>query len=338
MVYKVRTKSEGTMRKGEREAAVAEVVGTTVAPHDALIERAKLFAQGARSTATQKAYKSDWCHYVRWCETKNFEPLAASPFTLGLYLTAHADNMAPATLARRVSAVAIVHRLAGLHLDTRHPAIRDVLSGIRRMRGTAPRRAAPTTTALVRRMVGVCAGNTMRGLRDRVLILVGFSGAFRRSELCAIERDDLTFNDQGVRIRLKRSKRDQEGAGEFVGIMRIAGSTTCPVAALEAWLTAAAITSGPMLRGVDRHGRVADTALSDRTVARVVQRLVAALGLNPADYAGHSLRAGFATSAAAHGVEERRIAKQTRHKSNAVRTYIRDGELFVKNPSIEVGL
>ena len=327
--------SEG--QDGGTMAVVLPAAGSVVL-HEGLIEQARTFAAGARASATQRAYRSDWAHYARWCEAQGLEPLAASPTTLGLYLTAHAYSLAPATLSRRVSAVAVAHRFAGLHLDTRHPAVRDVLTGIRRARGTAVRRAAPATTDLVRRMVAACDDRTLLGLRDRALILLGFAGAFRRSEVAGLVHDDLAFSDQGVRVRLRRSKSDQEGAGEVVGILRVPGSPTCPVAAVEAWIAAAGITTGAVLRGVDRHGRVAAKQLSDRTVARVVQRLAAAIGIDAAAYSGHSLRAGFATSAAACGVEERRIARQTRHKSAVVRTYIRDGEVFLRNPSAEVGL
>jgi integrase len=223
-------------------------------------------------------------------------------------------------------------------LDTRHPGVRDVLSGIRRERGIAPRRAAPATTDVIRRMAAACDVRTAIGLRDRALLLLGFAGAFRRSELVGIEVRHLAISGEGVRITLPRSKGDQEGAGEIVGVVRMTGSPTCPVVALEEWMTEARIDGGPVFRSVDRHGRIATTALHDRAVARIVQKLASAMGLDAAVYSGHSLRAGFATSAAMNGVEERRIARQTRHRSSVVRTYIRDGEVFIGNASREVGL
>jgi integrase len=300
--------------------------------------RAEHYARASRAYATRRAYRSDWVHYEAWCRTNSLAALAATPQVVGAYLAAHAAALAPATLGRRLSSIAVAHRLAGHQLDTRHPALRDVMAGIRRERGTAPRRAAPATTDIIRRMASACDVRTLIGLRDRALVLVGFAGAFRRSELVSLDRYYLAFGSEGVRITLRRSKGDQEGAGEVVGVARIEGSFTCPVAALEAWLAIAHIDEGPAFRSVDRHGRVAATALDDRAVARVVQKLAAAVGLDPSVYSGHSLRAGFATSAAAHGIEERRIAKQTRHKSDVVRTYIRDGEVFVRNASSEVGL
>jgi site-specific recombinase XerD len=300
--------------------------------------RAEDYARASRASATRRAYRSDWAHFEAWCRTNGLAALPAPPQTVGAYLAAHADALAPTTLSRRLSSIAVAHRLAGFQLDTRHPAVRDVMAGIRRERGTAPRRAAPATTDIIRRTAAACDVRTPIGLRDRALLLIGFAGAFRRSELVSLDQRDLAFGPEGVRITLRRSKADQEGAGEVVGVARIDGSPTCPVAALEAWLTAASVPEGPAFRSVDRHGRVAATALDDRAVARVVQKLAAAVGLNSSAYSGHSLRAGFATSAAMHGIEERRIAKQTRHKSAVVRTYIRDGEVFVRNASCEVGL
>ncbi|MBL6454524.1 site-specific integrase [Belnapia sp. T6] len=300
--------------------------------------RAEDYARASRATATRRAYRSDWVHFEAWCRTDGLASLPATPQIVGAYLAAHAAALAPTTLSRRMSSIAVAHRLAGHQLDTRHPTVRDVMAGIRRERGTAPFRAAPATTDIIRRMTAACDVETLIGLRDRALLLVGFAGAFRRSELVGLDRRDLAFGPEGVRITLHRSKEDQEGAGEVVGVARVDGSPTCPVAALEAWLIAGSVPEGAVFRSVDRHGRVAPTALDDRAVARVVQKLAAAVGLNPTIYSGHSLRAGFATSAAAHGIEERRIAKQTRHKSVVVRTYIRDGEVFVHNASSEVGL
>jgi integrase len=300
--------------------------------------QAENYARASRALATRRAYRSDWAHFEAWCRKANVAALPASPTVVGVYLAAHADNLAPATLGRRVSSIAVAHRLAGHQLDTRHPAVRDVLSGIRRTRGIAPRRAAPATTDVIRRMAAACDVRTVIGLRDRALLLVGFAGAFRRSELVGIEVRHLAISGEGVRITLPRSKGDQEGQGEIVGVARISGSATCPVAALEAWLTVAKIDDGPVFRSVDRHGRIAPTALHDRAVGRIVQKLASTIGLDAEAYSGHSLRAGFATSAAMNGVEERRIARQTRHRSSVVRTYIRDAEVFIGNASREVGL
>ncbi len=321
--------------------ATSAVAGTAAALSPvvaAALDRAGDYARASRAKATLRAYRTDWVAFEGWCRAHNLHPLPAAPAVVGAYLAAHATTLAPATLTRRVSSISVAHRMAGQYLDARHPAVRDVMAGIRRERGTAQRHAAAATTDVVRRMAAACDAGTTIGLRDRALTLVGFGAALRRSELVGLDRRDLTFTGEGVRITLRRSKGDQEGAGEVVGVVRAPGSPTCPVAALEAWLSAAGINDGPVFRAVNRHGRVAASAVDDRAVARIVQKLAARVGLDASLYSGHSLRAGLATSAAMNGVEERRIAKQTRHRSAVVRRYIRDGEVFVRNISGEVGL
>jgi integrase len=176
-------------------------------------------------------------------------------------------------------------------------------------------------------------------LRDRALLLLGFAGAFRRSELVSLDVEDLEFSRAGLVVRLRRSKTDQEGQGRRIGVPRGQRAETCPLMALQAFLKAASIESGPLFRGVNRHGQLLQGRLSDRAVALVVKRRVEAVGLDPERFAGHSLRAGLATSAAAAGASERAIAKQTGHKSMAVlRRYIRDGDLFRDNAAAAVDL
>jgi integrase len=260
----------------------------------------------------------------------------ARPETVGLYLSAMAATLQVSTLERRLAAIAVAHRLAGHQLDTRHPAIRDVLRGIRHAHGSARRQAAAATVDLVKAMVASC-DDALLGRRDQALLLLGFAGAFRRSELVALQVEDVVEEESGLRLTIRRSKGDQAGAGQVVGISRT-GSATCPVAALAAWREAAAIAAGPLFRSVDRHGRIGDS-LSDKAVALVVKRRAELAGLDPALFSGHSLRAGLATSAAAHGLEERDIQRQTRHRSLTVlRRYIRDGDLFRANVSGRVGL
>jgi integrase len=176
------------------------------------------------------------------------------------------------------------------------------------------------------------------GVRDRALLLVGFAGAFRRSELVSLDRPDLEFTKDGLTVMLRRSKSDQEGQGRKVGIPYGSNPETCPVRALQAWLEAAAITDGPVFRGVTRHGKV-QGRLSGYAVALIVKRYAAVGGLDPSRYAGHSLRAGLATAAAIGGASERSIMNQTGHKSiTMVRRYIRDGNLFRENAAAKTGL
>lgn len=222
------------------------------------------------------------------------------------------------------------------YLDTRHPAVRDVMRGIRRAHGVAPRRAQAATTAIVRALVGTC-GNNLMGVRDRALLLVGFASALRRSELVGLDLRDVEFTTEGVRLGVQRSKTDQDGEGATVGVLATE-TGTCPVRALRTWLGAAEISYGRVFRSLDRHGKLRN-CMTGEAVGMVVQRRAALAGLDPAGFSAHSLRAGLATSAAAAGVAEADIARQTRHRSVAVlRGYVRHGSVFLRNASGAVGL
>jgi integrase len=302
----------------------------------AAADRAAGLAEGARAEATRRAYRSDWTHFEGWCLAQGLMPLPAIPTTVGLYLAAHADALSVATLTRRLSSIATAHRLAGYSLDTKHVAIRDVMRGLRREKGTAQRHAEALTVPLIRRVIDTC-GSRLIDIRDKALLLVGFAAALRRSELVVLTFDDVAVVPEGLRITIRRSKADQEGAGAVLAVGRT-GTTTCPVTAFQAWVSAAGIETGRVFRCLNRHGHLGPK-LSTNAVAEIVQRRAALAGLDPQSFAGHSMRAGFATAAAMAGVEERTIMKQTRHRSAAtVRRYIRDGELWQRNLSAEVGL
>ena len=179
----------------------------------------------------------------------------------------------------------------------------------------------------------------LAGARDRALLLVGFAGAMRRSELVALNFSDLQLTDEGFVIHVRRSKTDQTGKGRKIGIPFGQHAGTCPVRALLAWLEHSGIDRGAIFRKVNRHGQLEGVRLSDRSVAEVVKRACKAAGLKPSKFSGHSLRAGLATSAAMAGVEERSIQDQTGHKSlKVLRTYIREGSLFRNNAARKVGL
>lgn len=319
-------------------ALVTAVTGTVTTPVDlaAAADRAAGLAEGARAEATRRAYRSDWVHFEGWCRAQGLIPLPALPNMIGLYLAAHADLLSVATLTRRLSSIATAHRLASHALDTKHPAIRDVMRGLRREKGTAQRHAEALTVPLMRRVLDTC-GDRLIDLRDRALLLVGFAAALRRSELVALTLDDVAVVPEGLRITIRRSKADQEGAGAVLAVGRT-GTATCPVAAFLAWVAAAGIETGRVFRAINRHGHLGEK-LSTNAVAEIVQRRAALAGLDGGAFAGHSMRAGFATAAAMNGLEERIVMRQTRHQSvTTVRRYIRDGELFQRNLSAEIGL
>ena len=208
--------------------------------------------------------------------------------------------------------------------------MRATMRGIRRTLGTAPAKKAPATADRIRAMLPP-SGGQLSWLRDRALLLLGFVGALRRSELVALDCNDVEEVAEGLRIKIRRSKSDQEGQGAVVAIPR--GTLACPVAALAAWLDAASITSGPLFRPVARSGRLREGRLTDRSVAKIIKRHAAHAGLDPAHYSGHSLRSGFLTSAAARGASLFRMADQSRHKSlEVLRGYVRTADLFKDHP------
>jgi integrase len=216
--------------------------------------------------------------------------------------------------------------------------VHNVMKGIRRTLGTGVVQKAPTRTGDILMMIDA-ADSGLIGARDRAIVLLGFAGAFRRSELVGLDVPDLDFNRDGLTITLRRSKTDQEGQGRKIGIPYGANPESCPVRVIQSWLEQAAITEGPLFRSVNRHGKLQRVRLGAGDVASVVKKLAQRAGLDPRRYAGHSLRAGHATSAAASGASERSIMNQTGHRSvQMVRRYIREGSLFRENSAGKLGL
>lgn len=304
-----------------------------------LVRQARDYAARARAANTKRAYQNDWHDFTSWCAEQGLQPLPAAPQTIALYLTARAETHRVSSLQRRLSAISQAHQAAGFPpISTRQEPLHSVWMGIKRDKGTAQRGKAPVVTEELRAMVATLP-DSLLGIRDRALLLLGFAGAFRRSELVSLDVDDVNMTRDGVIVTLRRSKTDQEGQGQKIGIPYGSNPATCPVRALQAWLEASGITEGPLFRAIDRHGNLQPGRLSDKAVALVVKRWAAAAGLDPTKYAGHSLRAGLATAAAAAGVNERVIMNQTRHRSvMMVRRYIRDGSLFRENAAAMVGL
>jgi integrase len=315
------------------------------------------YAERARAANTRRAYAADWAHFAAWCAKYNASPLPADPRLVARYLSAHAgpgpEQLKVSTLRRRLSAVQHVHRAAGLDFDLRQRDLRDVWQGIRRTHGTQPAAKAPTVTEELRALLEPLGQERLLDLRDRALLLLGFAGCYRRSELVSLDVAHVARHRDGLVITTPRSKTDQEGAGVAKGIPFGVHGETCPVTALTRWLEAAGIREGPLFREVTRHEHVKDRRLSDRAVALAVKRAVgnarhAALArgqwglaeaLDPRRYAGHSLRAGFITSAAAAGVPTHDIMRQSDHKrEETLRRYIRHATVFRQNAAARVGL
>ena len=302
-----------------------------------IADQAKDYADQAKAPNTKRAYRADWQDFTAWCRDQRLDPLPAAPETVALYLTQLSDHRKVSTLQRRMAAISQAHQFAGHPSPTKESLVRTVMSGIRRAKGTAQERKAPTMTDDIRAMVEALPDN-LTGIRDRALLLVGFAGAFRRSELVGLDVTDLQFTSQGLVITLRRSKTDQEGEGRTIGIPHGTNSL-CPVKALQEWLTVSGIAEGAIFRPINRHGQIRSRRMTAQVVSLVVKKYAEATGLNPTQYAGHSLRAGLATSAAASGTPERVIQRQTGHRSLTIlRRYIRDGDLFRENAAADVGL
>jgi site-specific recombinase XerD len=300
--------------------------GREIALPAAELERAKDFARAEKSAATRRAYRSDFDLFRAWCETRMVSHLPASPESVAAFLAAEAARgIKPSSIGRRVAAIRYAHKLAGCDtLPTDSEGVRATVRGIRRSVGTAKVRKAPLMAETVRAMAEATP-DTLRGRRDRAILLLGFAGAFRRSELVALNVSDLEETEDGFRITIRKSKTDQEGQGQTIGIMR--GSAACPVRAVKAWLQAAGITDGAIFRPVA--GEVSAERLAPRGVAKIVKSYARRLGLNVSDFSAHSLRSGFLTSAARRGASVFKMRDVSRHKSmDVLQGYVRDAELF----------
>jgi integrase len=303
-------------------------------------ERVQDYAGRSKSAATIRAYAAGWRDFLSFCSGRGLQALPASDETVAAYLAELADRGAKAaTIARRLVVISQAHKAADLPSPTGSSLVRRVHAGIRRTLGTVQQGKAPAVVDDLKRMLEQLPG-TRVGLRDRALLLLGFAGAFRRAELVGLDVADVEFAHAGLIVTLRKSKTDQEGKSRRLGIPFGSSEATCPVRSVQAWLETARITEGPVFRSLDRFQRVQPQRLSDKAVALIVKRRAKAAGLDPARYAGHSLRAGLATSAAAAaGASERVIMSQTGHRSaDMVRRYIREGSLFHSNPAAMVGL
>lgn len=283
------------------------------------------YVEASLSENTRRAYSNDLQHFLNWGGR-----IPSSPERVASYLAEHADKLSYGTLNRRVVAINRAHRAKKLSSPTQSDMVKATLHGIRRTKGRAQRRVRPTLLPQIQAMVKEARG--MKGLRDKALLLIGFSGAFRRSELVSIQVEDVQFVTEGIVIHIRRSKTDQAGQGRDIAIPTMRGRC-CPVKSLRDWLVLSEISGGALFRGVNRHGQVMDQGLSAQSVALIVKERIAAIGLDAKQFSGHSLRAGLVTSAAINGVSSWKICQQTGHKSDAVmQRYIRDSNLFTSNP------
>ena len=285
------------------------------------------FARAEKSPATRRAYRSDFESFRKCCAVRKLNALPATPFTLATFIATEAKRgIKPSTLERRSSGIGYAHVLAGHEPPGQHEAVKATMRGIRRAIGSAPTRKEPITAERIRAMVKL-APQSLIGLRDRALLLLGFAGAFRRSELVGLDVANLNWTKAGLLVQIRHSKTDQEQHGQIIAIAP--GKTACPVKALKTWLASAKITIGPIFRSISKGGRISGRRLSDRSVADIVKSYAEIIGIDPSSVSAHSLRAGFLTSAAQRGASVFKLMDVSRHKSvDTLSAYVRDIELF----------
>ena len=299
------------------------------------------FLQASKAKNTRRAYSADWQHFSRWCEGRGLIALPASPETIALYLVDLAgQGRKPATLRRKLTALGRAHEAQGFSSPTamRHALVSETLKGIQRTVGIAQTGKEAVLTRDLRQILSQLP-ETLQGCRDRTLLLLGFAGGLRRSELCALTIDAIAQTEEGLVLTLRYSKTDQEGAGAVIGIPYGSTPESCPVRTYRSWLERSRITEGAVFRGIDRFGVLQSKRLHPASVARILKRAVKRAGFAAEKFAGHSLRAGFVTQAYLNDASEFDIMRQTRHKSLAtMRRYIRDHTLFRKNAASKLGL
>lgn len=282
------------------------------------------YIHAALADNTRKGYQSDLEHFLNWGGS-----IPSTPEVISNYLAAHAELLSAATLNRRIVAINRAHTANGMASPTKSDLVKTTLKGIKRTFGTKQRQVSPVLKNDLIKMVEGLEG--VKGCRDRALLLIGFAGAFRRSELVGLQYEDVEFVEHGLILQLTRSKTDQEGIGRKIAIPFARGSV-CAVIALKDWLQVANIDSGPLFRPVTRHNHIECTSLSTQAVADIIKMHVTAIGLDASRFSGHSLRSGLVTSAAQAGVTAWKIKQQTGHRSDAMLArYIRDANIFVDN-------
>ena len=302
----------------------------------ALQEETLLNLQSSKATNTVRAYKSDFKDFGLFCAQNGFKALPSEPKIVSLYLTylSTKDNKM-STLKRRLVSIGVIHKLKGHYLDTKHPSIIENIMGIKRRKGSIQKGKKPILINDLKLIIDVIdqeKNEDIKKLRDRSIILIGFSGGFRRNEIVALDYEDLNFVSEGLKIDIKRSKTDQFGEGSKKALPYFDNSQYCPVLSIQKWIQISRIKSGPLFRRFTKGSNLSENRLTDQTVALLIKEYLNLAGIDSKNYSGHSLRSGFATTAAEAGAEERTIMAMTGHKSTEmVRRYIKDANLFKNN-------
>ena len=292
--------------------------------------------QNSKASNTIRAYKSDFKDFGLFCTKNGFKSLPSEPKIVSLYLTYLSSNeVKMSTLKRRLVSIGVIHKLKGYYLDTKHPTIVENIMGIKRRKGSIQRGKKPLLISSLKQIINVIdkqKKDELKKYRDRSIILIGFSGGFRRNEIVSLNYEDLDFVHEGLKISLKRSKTDQFGEGLIKGLPYFNNSNYCPVVSIKKWIEMSKISSGPLFRRFTKGSKMLDHRLSDQSVALIIKKYLELAGVESNNYSGHSLRSGFATAAAESGADERNIMAMTGHKSTEmVRRYIKETNIFKNN-------
>ena len=303
----------------------------------ALKEETLLNLQSSKANNTVRAYKSDFKDFGLFCAKNGFKSLPSEPRIVSLYLTyLSTKDSKISTLKRRVVSIGVIHRLKGYYLDMKHPSIIENIMGIKRRKGSIQKGKKPILINNLKQLINVIDEKNkedIKKLRDRSIILIGFSGGFRRNEIVSLDYEDLDFVEEGLKIQIRRSKTDQFGEGSVKALPYFDSSKYCPVISLKNWIEISKISTGPLFRRFVKGSKLSKNRLTDQTVALLIKQYLQLAGIDSKNYSGHSLRSGFATSAAESGAEERSIMDMTGHKSTEmVRRYIKEANLFKNNP------
>jgi len=302
----------------------------------ALQEETLINLQNSKANNTIRAYKSDFNDFSLFCAQNGFKSLPSQPNIVSLYLTHLSTKDAKmSTLKRRLVSIGVLHKLKGHYLDTKHPSIIENIMGIKRRKGSVQKGKKPILINSLKSIIDVIdqqKKEQIKILRDRSIILIGFSGGFRRNEIVSLDYDDLDFVQEGLKISLRRSKTDQFGEGSLKALPYVNNIKYCPVLSLQKWLEISKISTGPLFRRFTKGSNLSENRLTDQTVTLLIKEYLKLAGIDNKNYSGHSLRSGFATTAAESGAEERSIMAMTGHKSTEmVRRYIKEANLFKNN-------
>lgn len=301
---------------------------------------ARKYIAASKAPNTIKAYRSDWKYFVAWCEKRKVNPMPAAPETVAVYIAFLADQgRKAATIQRKITAISQAHIAAGFDSPTKTAEVRTTWQGIRRLLGTAPKQKKAASVDILKAILEPIGDHKLLDVRNRALLLIGWNGGLRRSELANLDLDDIEFSDEGLALLIRRSKTDQDGLGRRIGIPFGRNAKTCPVRALQKWIQAAGIREGALFRSVNRHGRVQTKRLTGDGVAYIIKEACERAGFDKKEFAGHSLRRGFITTAAKKGKSEASIMRQTGHKSiQIMRRYIEEANIFENNAADGLGL